>query len=177
MGPDAVLFPMVSTKTQAEKVIKSTFFFFFGTRGCGPLRANRYGFDDAGKYFNHTCLKMARLIQIETEEAVNNLDDILEVPNIDGFIFGYCDLSASVGELGRISQPKTYRLIEQASRKLLEKGKSFGFSHSNPPDNMIRFYLENGANIVSAGVDFDYVLRGAVNMRNRVNSVRSAVSG
>ena len=48
---------------------------------------------------------MARLIQIETEEAVNNLDDILEVPNIDGFIFGYCDLSASVGELGRTSQP------------------------------------------------------------------------
>ena len=41
----------------------------------------------------------------------------------------------------------------------------------------MRFYLENGANIVSAGVDFDYVLRGAVNMRNRVNSVRSAVSG
>lgn len=56
MGPDAVLFPMVSTKTQAEKVIKSTFYLPYGTRGCGPLRANRYGFDDAGKYFNHTCL-------------------------------------------------------------------------------------------------------------------------
>lgn len=177
MGPDAILFPMVNTKDQAERVIKSTLYPPYGTRGCGPMRAVRYGFDDANEYFIRGSFEMARLVQIETEEAVNNLDEILVVPYIDGFVFGYCDLSASTGELGQTVQPQTYKLIEHACKKLTEKGKSFGFSHSNAPEEIIRFYLKNGANIVSSGVDYDYVLQGAINMRDRINKVRTLVSG
>jgi len=175
MGPDAILFPMVNTKEIAERVIASTLYPPYGTRGCGPLRAIRYGFDDANEYFTKGNFDMARLIQIETEQAVSNLDEILEVPYIDGYIIGPCDLSASVGELGQAEQPKTVELIKYVCKKLTERGKSFGFSHSNAPAELMKFYLENGANIVSSGVDFDYVLRGAIEMRDRINKARVEV--
>ncbi|MBQ8140791.1 MAG: aldolase [Clostridia bacterium] len=176
MGPDGIIFPMINNKKLAEEAIQSTLYPPYGTRGFGPMRAVRYGCDDVNEYIREGVFNMARLVQIETEEAVRNLDEILEVPYIDGFIIGPCDLSASVGELGKSEQPKTNALIDIVGEKLSARGKSFGVSIGNATEEFIRRYVGIGANIISTGTDYDYLVKGAIAMRTHLQTVRDKIN-
>ncbi|MGM9682262.1 MAG: aldolase/citrate lyase family protein, partial [Eubacteriales bacterium] len=133
----------------------------------------RYGNEDINEYIRYGVFDMARFVQIETAEAVRNLRDIMSVEYIDGFIIGPCDLSASVGELGQDEQPLTVSLIEQICNTLASAGRSFGVSLGDPPDKLLDFYLNLGANIISAGADFSYLLDGAKRMKSKVNAAVS----
>src|SRR3972149_704764 len=65
-----------------------------GIRSYGPTRAAYYaGFD----YFAHANDEVLCIPQIETVEALENLDDILGVAGIDAVYIGPMDLSISMG--------------------------------------------------------------------------------
>ncbi|MGM9682619.1 MAG: HpcH/HpaI aldolase/citrate lyase family protein [Eubacteriales bacterium] len=172
MGPDGIVFPMINTKELAQKAIASTLYPPYGNRGFGPMRAVRYGIDDVNEYINKGVFEMARLVQVETEEAVRNLEEILTVPYIDGFIIGPCDLAGSVGELGKKDQPKTRELIRHVGEVLSGAEKSFGVSIGNADEETLDFYLGIGANIISTGVDYGYLLNTAISTRERLNAFR-----
>lgn len=169
--PDGIVFPMINTRTQAEEAVRSTLYPPFGNRGFGPMRAVAYGNEDVNEYIRSGVFDLARLMQVESEEAVYHLPEILGVPYIDGFIIGPCDLAASVGELGREDQPKTKKLIEKTAATLREAGKSFGVSIGEASEALMAYYLGLGANLISSGVDYGYLLNGAKAMRSRFASV------
>lgn len=168
--PDAIVFPMINTKEQAETAVRSTLYPPYGNRGFGPMRAVSYGNEDVNEYIEKGVFELARLVQVETSEAVANLDEILTVPYIDGFIIGPCDLAASVGELGKIEQPKTQALIRKAAECITAAGKSFGVSIGDASPEFLDFYLGLGANLISSGVDYGYLLNGAKEMQKRLSS-------
>ncbi len=171
MGPDGIVFPMINTKALAEDAVASTLYPPYGTRGFGPMRAVRYGLDDTLDYINEGCFELARLAQLETVEAVENLDDILTVDHLDGFIIGPMDLAASVGELGKAEKPVTMELIETIGNKLSAAGKSFGVSIGGVSDEMLKFYVDLGATLISTGVDFGYLLDSAIATRQRLRRI------
>lgn len=170
MAPDGVVFPMINTRELAEDAIRSTLYPPLGTRGFGPMRAVEYGNLDAREYVEKGVFKMARILQVETEEAVKNLREILKVPYVDGFVIGPCDLAASVGELCKEHQPITERLIRETAEILRECGKPFGVSFGEISDEMMDTYLKLGVTFVSSGVDFGYLLQGAKETRKRLNA-------
>lgn len=170
MGPDGIVFPMINTRALAEDAIRSTLYPPYGTRGFGPMRAVEYGNLEARDYVEHGVFGMARILQVETEEAVRNLKEILQVPYIDGFVIGPCDLAASVGELCKEEQPKTNALIRKAAEILREAGKPFGVSFGEISDETLDFYLKIGATFASSGVDYGYLLHGAKETRIRLKS-------
>ena len=92
MGPDGIIFPMVNTSEEADRLIGYTLYPPYGKRGFGPLRAVRYGDVDAKEYTSQGHLEVCRFIQIESTVAIENLEKIAENPYIDGFIFGPVDL-------------------------------------------------------------------------------------
>lgn len=170
--PDGIVFPMINTKEQALEAVRSTLYPPFGTRGFGPMRAVEYGNQDVGEYIEKGVFDLARLMQVETEEAVANLPEILTVPDIDGFIIGPCDLAASVGELGKWEQPRTMALIRRTAELLRSAGKSFGVSIGDASPELSDFYFGIGANLISSGVDYGYLLGGAKEMKDRLDRAR-----
>ena len=52
-------------------------------------------------------------IQIETMDAVNNLDEILSVEGVDIFFIGPMDLSVSMGYIGQPNHPEVQKMIEK----------------------------------------------------------------
>ena len=72
------------------------------------------------------------VVQIETMEAVQNLNDILSVENVDVVFFGPTDLSASLGVPGEIDHPKVVNVIEEAGKKVREAGKTAGVLGRDP---------------------------------------------
>lgn len=162
MGPDGIIFPMVCSTIEADAAIKSTLYPPLGNRGFGPQRAVGYGLIDGAEYVNRTSLDMVRIIQIETEQCVDNeLDRILDNEWIDCVMLGPCDLSASIGKLPDISCPESIRLQDKALKKIRDAGKSAGTSIGSDDPQVIRRWFDRGANVISCGSEFAHILSGA----------------
>lgn len=174
MGPDGVIFPMVNTAREAADAMKSCMYPPEGTRGFGPLRAVRYGNDDNDTYINNVNKELCRFIQIETETAVENLPEILENPYIDGYIFGPCDLSGSIGELNNVFGENNVALMRRSVELIRSAGKCIGVSTGSDDPKVVRFWHDLGINMISSGVDYDYIMKSA---RTNLNNIRKIQSG
>mgnify|MGYP001068833481 CR=1 FL=1 len=60
---------------------------------------------------------------IETPEAVENLDDMLQINGLDGIFIGPMDLASSMGYFGDPSQPEVQAAIRKIETKVLTAGK------------------------------------------------------
>lgn len=62
------------------------------------------------------------LVQIETQQAVDNIDEILEVSGIDGVLIGPYDLSLSTGN--PLPNPRPAAPVESLIQKVKEACKA-----------------------------------------------------
>ena len=154
-GPDGIVFPVINTAEEAKKA----------------MRAIQYGFWDADGYIKKGHKELCRLIQIESEKGVENLDEILENPYIDGVIIGACDLSGSVGELNQVFGEKTLALIDRAIRTASQHEVSIGISTGATDRKTLEFWYKRGMNILSSGMDYSYILAGAGNTLSAIRDI------
>lgn len=162
MGPEGILFPMARTADEARKLIDMTLYPPYGTRGFGPMRAIRYGADDAGEYVKKTSLDVCRFIQIEHIDFIEELDEILQIPYIDGFIFGPNDLSGSLGEMLEVYSEKTVLQIKRAIEILKKNNKFFGIA-CGMDENVIEFWSKFEPDMLIAGADWNFVYNAGCN--------------
>ena len=103
-GAAGVLVPMVNNKEDAQLAVEAAKYPPLGARGTGLARAQNYGvaFEAYVRDANRDGLL---IVQIEHIEAVNNIDEILSVPGIDGTFIGPYDLSMSMGKPGKLNDP------------------------------------------------------------------------
>lgn len=99
MGPDGIIFPFCNSAEIARRAVAACSYpddRFHGIRGQGPIRAIQYGLIDEGAYLTSAYGQVLKIMQIETLEGYQNLDEILAVPGIDSLFIGAADLSRSV---------------------------------------------------------------------------------
>ena len=161
MGPTGIIFPVVNTPEELDKAMKSTLYPPLGNRGFGPIRAVKYGLDDANEYIKEKSLDMVRCVQLESYIAVDNLEEMAKNPYVDCFIFGPCDLSGSIGELNQVFGKNTQDLIKRAITILKKAGKSIGVSTGSQDPAVLKAWYDLGINFISAGADFMYIANGA----------------
>jgi 2-dehydro-3-deoxyglucarate aldolase/4-hydroxy-2-oxoheptanedioate aldolase len=172
MGPTGLIFPVVNTPEELDKAMKSTLYPPLGTRGFGPMRAVKYGLDDADEYIHKTSLDMVRCVQIESKTAVENLEEMAKNPYIDCFIFGPCDLSGSIGQLNKVFDKDTQDLIKRAISILKKAHKSIGVSTGSDDPEVIRKWNDLGINLISAGTDYLHMLAGAQRELSAIRKVQ-----
>lgn len=114
-GAAGVLVPMVNTRADAELAVKAVKYPPEGFRGAGLARAQGYG-EKFGEYAKTANRDTLVIVQIEHIDAVNNIEDILSVPGIDGTFIGPYDLSSSMGIPGQLTHPD----VRAASARVLE---------------------------------------------------------
>jgi 4-hydroxy-2-oxoheptanedioate aldolase len=93
-GCYAVICPMVDTREQAEAFVGACRYPPAGYRSYGPYRALLYGGEDYTKHADETVVTIA---MIETREALENLDGIVDVEGLDAVFVGPSDLGQSLG--------------------------------------------------------------------------------
>ena len=161
MGPTGIIFPVVNTPEELDKAMKSTLYPPLGNRGFGPLRAVKFGLDDANEYIKEKSLEMVRCVQIESYIAVDNLEEMAKNPYVDCFFFGPCDLSGSIGELNQLFGEKTQSLIKRATAIAKKAGKSIGVSVGTGDPALLKAWYDLGLNVISAGSDHAHIANGA----------------
>ena len=173
MGVDGIIFPMVNTPQEAEEDMSYVMYPPRGVRGFGPLAAVQWGADDLDTYIRNADERLCRFIQIETEQAVKNLPQIVQNPYIDGYIFGPCDLSGSIGELNNVFGERNIALIREAIAILQTNGKCIGVSTGSDDPKILQFWHDLGINMISTGVDYDYMRRAAVKNLDNIRKIQS----
>ena len=109
-GAQGVLLPRVESPELLEKAVSWTRFPPMGTRGYG-LAAPQLDYEpisipDAIAHVNDNVLVV---LQIETRAALERIDELLSVPNIDAVLIGPGDLSISLGVPGELDHPSLSR--------------------------------------------------------------------
>jgi 4-hydroxy-2-oxoheptanedioate aldolase len=94
-GAMGVICPMVNNRREAEALVRYAKYPPRGSRSNGPIRAALYG--EASAYQVTANDETLVLPMIETREAVENMDDILDVAGIAGVYVGPSDLAFSYG--------------------------------------------------------------------------------
>ena len=126
VGAGAVLVPQIDTAEQARAVVSAAKFSPVGTRGtCRFVRSAGYGAVPGPQYFSQA-QETAVIIQAEGKKAVENLDEILDVPGIDVLFVGPYDLSSSLGHVGEIDHPEVIACIQGIIEKANAKGVKLG---------------------------------------------------
>lgn len=93
-GVGAVMVPMVNSAGEARRAVEAAKFPPLGKRSFGPYRAARYSFK-AAEYMSEADHLATLIIQIESEQAVDEIDEILAVPGIDAVFVGPNDVAFS----------------------------------------------------------------------------------
>lgn len=98
-GAQGVLVPRVSSVNQAAAAVSAARYPPEGRRGAGPGRAAGYGYG-IDPYMDRARAETFVAVQIETPEAVEELDAILAVPGIDLAFIGPGDLGVGLAAAG-----------------------------------------------------------------------------
>jgi 2-keto-3-deoxy-L-rhamnonate aldolase RhmA len=112
VGAFGVIVPWVNTREEAEKAVRAIKYPPLGVRGFGPRRAGMLDLD----YVRTANEELFLGVQIETQQAIDNIDDILSVEGIDAAIVGPADLSLNLGILFQYSDKKFVAAMGRIAR-------------------------------------------------------------
>ena len=106
-GAMGIIFPRVDTPEQLEEALSWTKFPPLGLRGCGitPLHVD-FEPVSVAQIIEHYNEQLMNVVQIETQRALDSLDEILAVKYLDAVMVGPVDLSINLGVPGMVDHPK-----------------------------------------------------------------------
>jgi 2-dehydro-3-deoxyglucarate aldolase len=151
-GSHGVIVPMVNTADEARQAVRSVYYPPRGERGVGLARAQQFGEDFEG-YKDWLQTEAIVIAQIEHIKAVENLEEILTVEGIDGFIVGPYDLSGSLGVPGELDHPLVREALEEIDRVAKKLHKSKGFHVVAPNTEEFTAKIADGFTFLAASVD------------------------
>ena len=121
IGAYGIVAPWINNKEEAALAVSACKYPPKGIRGVGPRRVAMYELE-MQDYLDHADEEIMVICQIETEKGANNIDEILSVEGVDAYFIGPFDLSASMGIIGQVNDPR----VQDAITKVLETGKRKG---------------------------------------------------
>lgn len=121
IGAEGVEVPQIRNADDAKLMSASARFHPKGDRGvCRYVRSASYSSMERQKYFKTANERTITIAHLEGMEAINNLNEIMEVDGVDILFIGPYDLSQSVGVPGEVNNPLVLKQME----KVIEKAKS-----------------------------------------------------
>jgi len=170
-GADGVIVPMVSTRAQVEQIVEWCKYPPVGKRSYGIARAQDYGFD----FENYTSTWNDRsviIIQIESIQGVEAVDDLLSHEGVDGAMVGPYDLSGSLGIPGRLSDPRVTEACARVLQACRRKEKACGTHITEPTEENVRKAFDSGYSFVVLASDVFLLWKWSEHMGNLVQGIR-----
>ncbi|KAJ4045216.1 hypothetical protein NW756_009680 [Fusarium oxysporum] len=155
-GAHGILVPLLRTAQEAREIVKAAKFPPQGTRGFGsPYAMERFSpMPTMTEYLQQANSSLLTVVQIETQEALNNLDEIAAVDGVDILFVGPFDLGNNIGHpiLQGIVKPE----LQEAVARVLEVSHRFGkkcgiYSTSG---KQAREYSKAGFDMIHVATDF-----------------------
>lgn len=157
-GASGLIVPGVSSKEDALRAVGLTKYAPLGERGmstCG--RCLKYGHIAQKDYLSEANEQVSLIVQLETKEALANIDDILSVAGIDMVATGKSDLAQSLGVIGQPNHPQVVEAENIVVTKALEYGKIPTLMGDTP--EKVAELIKRGVLCVTVGYDTKLILK------------------
>ena len=148
-APDGIYVPRISSRAQVEEIVRNISYPPKGVRGVAGSTC------PVGKYYgwSHVTEQMRTVndllvfgIQIETKEALDDLDGILSVPGVDIAVIGGDDLSARMGIPGQWDTEVFHQAVEEVFAACNRHGVLPGIAGGDP--ETIAHWISIGARVI-----------------------------
>jgi 4-hydroxy-2-oxoheptanedioate aldolase len=157
-GALGVMVPFVSTAAEAQAAVAAMRYPPHGVRGVAKFhRGAAFGanFED---YYTNAHHRLLTIMQIETEQAVDNIDAIAAVDGADVLFVGPADLSYNLGIRDQLDHPRFVAALKRVSAAAEKNRKAAGILIHNPA--MVSKCRELGYTFVALGSDGGAVRTG-----------------
>ncbi len=171
-GADGVIVPLTNTPEAVEKAVQAAKFPPRGVRSWGPKGAVNYGGPE--KYAGIANDEVIVWPQIETLEAVENLDDILTIDGVDGIMIGPADLGWSMGFMPHEGKEEVEKMFQHVLDKCIEHNVPWGMFTSTY--ERAEQWIDRGGKIATVGSDAGFMADGMAATERLVNELRKRVN-
>lgn len=158
-GAGGIIIPMIESAKQLSEVISACRWPPSGTRGVGFSRANTFG-----KYFESYFDEAQNpliVAMIEHINAVNDLDEILNVDGLDAIFVGPYDLSASMGITGKFDELDFVNAIEKIKSLCAERNIACGMHIVKPDSDLLKSRIAEGYQFIAYSIDSVFITTSA----------------
>ena len=157
-GAQTVLFPFVQSADEAAHAVAATRYPPRGQRGMSHMsRASKFG--TVPNYLLKADAGMGVIVQLETPQALQQLEAIAAVDGVDALFIGPADLSASMGHVGQFTHPAVMQAMADAARRCRQLGKPIGTTAGTP--DVVTQYRAMGYGYVAVASDMGLLMQGA----------------
>ncbi len=157
-GATTLLFPFVQNADEAARAVAATRYPPAGHRGIsGMTRASKFG--TVSNYLGSAGNGMGVIVQLETTQALLQLESIAAVEGVDALFIGPADLSASMGHLGDFTNPEVMLTIADAVHRCKVAGKPVGTVGGTP--DVVAQYRAIGFDYLAVASDMALLMSGA----------------
>jgi 4-hydroxy-2-oxoheptanedioate aldolase len=120
----AIMVPHVKTAEEARHIVEMTRFYPLGRRPLdGGNPDGRYCQIPMADYLAHSNSERLLIFQIESPEALENVEAIAAVPGYDILLFGPGDFSHLIGKAGQINAPEVVAARQRVGTAARKHGK------------------------------------------------------
>ena len=165
LGAQSLLIPMIETGEQARACVNAVYYPPQGQRGVGTSLARAARWNGISDYVHSANEQIGLFVQVESQAAIDNLDDILAIESIDGVFIGPSDLAASMGKLGAADDEKVQQAISLAISKAQSAGKFAGILALS--EGLQSQCKASGIDFIGVGVDTLLLRNGLINCRRQ----------
>ena len=164
-GSMGIVVPHVNNRTAAEQAMQSAKYAPLGYRGMFGGRQS-YGVID---YLHQANDQTMVIVLLEEVEALENLDEILKVDNIDVFFVAPSDLAQTMGHIGNTGHPEVQSAIDDALSRIVSAGRTAGTLVNE--SNLVS-YVDKGARFLMTSWNA-WVAKGAAEFLGKVASAKT----
>ncbi len=159
VGAMGIIAPRISSVEEARRVVDAMKFTPHGSRGYG-LRGiiNDYQFQGARAEMESANAETLVVLQIETRECLDAIDQIAAVPGVDAFMIGPFDLSIALGIPGEFEHPAFWKAVERMVEASNRAGVAPGIHFLQP--SQVKRAAEMGCRFLVCGSDSAILLSG-----------------
>lgn len=158
-GVRAIVYPFVNTAEEARRAISASRYPPAGHRGYFPnVAATRWGLSPA-VYHARADGEITVILQIESAQAVEAVEEIAALPGWDVLFVGPMDLSSSLGKLGQTEDPEVSLAIRRVREAAHEAGRYAGILAVTPQE--VEERIAEGFDFVVVNPDVS-ILAGAI---------------
>jgi 2-dehydro-3-deoxyglucarate aldolase/4-hydroxy-2-oxoheptanedioate aldolase len=168
IGAAGIIAPGVNSAEEAERIVRMCKYPPRGTRGVGIGRAHKYGLKFK-EYVANANDEIAVILQAENTNAVENIAEIVQVPDIDAVLIGPYDLSASMGKMGRINDAEVQAAIASVMECCREARVPLGI-FADSAESAAPF-IKQGYTLVAISTDCLHMVQGAMATLKSVKKV------
>ncbi len=171
LGATGVMVPMLESVEQARRLVHWAKFAPLGSRGFGGVGAHS-GYqsipaESTVHFMAEANEQIITIAQIETAQAIREIDSIAAVEGLDALLIGPNDLAISMGCPGELMGEQLDQAISKVADAAKTHNKIFGM---HAPDPLTERWLARGLRLVMSSLDAQVLLSGFRAIAQRYSS-------